>query len=197
MLLVTQGSQFDYIDFDTKDKTYDALVPHAFEIMEVLFNYKRTIEDLKKCGEKARVRYNFPFVSDCVGSAEFEGPCKGSQYPVPCGDGNCHSNYISCLRSMVKHSSIKESTREIAQTRLRLAARTRERLGPQSSSTSELLNTIYKDAQDSFPSSQQSVNTLKKNLQELSSQRSPVQEQSNNEEKAQYSHLVFSGELKH
>ena len=69
--------------------------------MEVLFNYKRTVEDFKKCGNKAGNPYNFPFVSDCVDSS-FRGPCKESRLPVPCGDGTCRSDFIACLRAMSK-----------------------------------------------------------------------------------------------
>ena len=98
--IVFLGPALDYIDFDTKDHTYDALVPHIFEVMEVLFNYKRTVEDFKQCHGKAPVLYGFPFVSDCVASAVFDGPCKDNSRPVPCGDGKCHSDYISCLRAL-------------------------------------------------------------------------------------------------
>ena len=35
--------------------------------MAVLMNYKRTIEDFKKCGKKAGTVYGLPYVSDCVG----------------------------------------------------------------------------------------------------------------------------------
>jgi hypothetical protein len=67
--------------------------------MEVLFNYKRTIEDLKRCGPKGRNVYGFPLVSECVGSS-FIGPCKNMSLPVPCGDGTCRSDYVDCLRAM-------------------------------------------------------------------------------------------------
>ena len=43
--------------------------------------------------------YNFDVISDCVGSL-FKGPCKDTQYPIPCGDGTCQSDYISCLRAI-------------------------------------------------------------------------------------------------
>src|SRR5690554_4370023 len=69
--------------------------------MSALMNYQRTVSDFGRCGSKARNEYGLPFVSDCVGS-EFKGPCPDSRYPVPCGDETCHSDYISCLRAMVK-----------------------------------------------------------------------------------------------
>ena len=37
--------------------------------MTVLMNYKRTVEDFKKCGSKASTVYGLPYVSDCVGSS--------------------------------------------------------------------------------------------------------------------------------
>ena len=70
------------------------------QVMEVLFNYKRTVEDFKKCGGKGGNPYGFPFVSECVGGGSFPGPCKDSAFPVPCGDGSCQSDYVSCLRAM-------------------------------------------------------------------------------------------------
>lgn len=98
--IVFLGPRLDYIDYDTRDRTYDLVVPKAYEVMEVLFNYKRTVEDFKRCNGKAGNPYNFPFVSDCVSSPSFTGPCKESQTPVPCGDGTCRSDYVSCLRAL-------------------------------------------------------------------------------------------------
>lgn len=98
--IVFLGPRLDYIDYDTRDRTYDLVVPKAYEVMEVLFNYKRTVEDFKRCNGKAGNPYNFPFVSDCVSSPSFTGPCKESQNPVPCGDGTCRSDYVSCLRAL-------------------------------------------------------------------------------------------------
>jgi hypothetical protein len=97
--IVFLGPRLDYIDYDTRDKTYDKFVPKAYEVMEVLFNYKRTVEDFKKCNGKAGNPYNFPFVSDCVAS-QSPPTCKDSARPVPCGDGTCRSDYVSCLRAI-------------------------------------------------------------------------------------------------
>lgn len=44
--------RLDYIDYDTKDHNFNALVPKLYQTMEVLFNYKRTVEDFKRCGTK-------------------------------------------------------------------------------------------------------------------------------------------------
>lgn len=66
--------------------------------MSVLMNYKRTVEDFKKCGSKASTIYGLPYVSDCVGGADRGLSCQDLALPVPCADGNCHSDYISCLR---------------------------------------------------------------------------------------------------
>jgi hypothetical protein len=98
--IVFLGSKLDYIDYDTKDKTYDHLVPKAYEIMEVLFNYKRTVQDFQQCGSKGNINYGFSYVSDCVGSPEISHKCPDSAKPVPCADGKCHSDYISCLRAL-------------------------------------------------------------------------------------------------
>ena len=121
--IVFLGDALDYIDFDTRDRTFDHVVPAAFEVMEVLFNYKRTVEDFKRCGSKAPNLYNFPFLSDCVGSEVFRGPCPDTGKHVPCGDGKCHSDYISCLRAMSNNdmASGKAGWRHsVASTRLQL-----------------------------------------------------------------------------
>ena len=98
--IVFQGSDLEYIDYDTKDKTFDKSVRLVYQVLSVLYNYKRTVDDFEKCGRKGKNGpYNFPHVSECVGSW-FEGPCDDSARPVPCGDGTCHTDYISCLRSL-------------------------------------------------------------------------------------------------
>ena len=67
--------------------------------MSVLMNYKRTVEDFKKCSYKAGTVYNIAFISDCIGSELGRKiTCPDLKNPVPCGDGSCHSDYISCLR---------------------------------------------------------------------------------------------------
>jgi hypothetical protein len=74
--------------------------------MTILMNYKRTVEDFKQCtGVKASTVYGLPYVSDCVGGSAIPRSlqCPDLNLPVPCGDGNCHSDYISCLR--VRRSS--------------------------------------------------------------------------------------------
>lgn len=100
--IVFMGQRMDYIDYDTKDHTYDKLIPVAFQLMEALFNYKRTVEDLKQCGPKASVLYDFPFVGDCVGGMPAKSKCTEPEAPVPCGDGTCTTDYITCLRRTAK-----------------------------------------------------------------------------------------------
>jgi len=147
--IVFTGPRLDYIDFDTKDRTYDAFVPRAYEVMEVLFNYKRTLEDFKRCGGKSSNPYGFPFVSDCVGSS-FTGPCKDSKAPVPCGDGTCRSDYVTCLRALSDGSRAgelrndllwafrsQESARKAESAALALAARQAGRGGDESEEEEE------------------------------------------------------------
>jgi hypothetical protein len=103
--IVLFGKSVDYIDYDTKDITFDKVLPKAYQIMTVLMNYKRTVEDFKRCGSKASTVYGLPFVSDCVAPTSLTNvPNCGTdlRYPVPCGDGHCHSDYISCLRSLAR-----------------------------------------------------------------------------------------------
>jgi len=71
----------------------------------VLMNYKRTVEDFKKCTSKAPTVYGLPYVSDCVGGGvDNKLSCSDLKLPVPCADGECHSDYISCLRVSQKIS---------------------------------------------------------------------------------------------
>lgn len=96
-ILIT-GSELSYIDYDTQTETFDADIVKVYRILEVLTNYKRTISDFEKCRERAdNPVYNFNVISDCVKSL-FTGPCKDTKNPIPCGDGTCKSDYISCLR---------------------------------------------------------------------------------------------------
>jgi hypothetical protein len=105
--IVFQGPTLDYIDYDTKDKTFSKVgaaaaavamqwaccssslvgfssgaqcasynlsflpqvVPMAYQVMSVLMNYKRTVEDFGKCGQKTGNPYNFPFISGTVHGA--------------------------------------------------------------------------------------------------------------------------------
>lgn len=57
-----------YIDYDTRDITFDLDIPKSYQIISVLMNYKRTVEDFKKCGGKAPTVYGLAFISDCVAS---------------------------------------------------------------------------------------------------------------------------------
>jgi hypothetical protein len=68
--VVLMGAALDYIDYDTRQFTYSADVPRAYRVMSVLMNYKRTVEDFKRCGSKASTVYGLPYVSDCVGSVD-------------------------------------------------------------------------------------------------------------------------------
>ncbi len=103
--IVFQGQDLDYIDYDTRDKTFDAYVKKAYQVLSVLMNYKRTVSDFDRCGSKAGNPYNFAFISECVKNTVFSGPCDDPEFPVPCADGHCQSDYITCLRAVVEASS--------------------------------------------------------------------------------------------
>jgi hypothetical protein len=95
-----RGSSVHYIDYDTREKTFNAEVAAIYQSLSVLTNYKRTIQDFSKCGRKGKNGpYNFPYMSDCIGSS-FNGPCPEPAAPVPCGNGKCTTDYIACLKSM-------------------------------------------------------------------------------------------------
>ena len=100
--IVLNGPHLAYIDYDTRERTFDKDVSRAYQLLSILMNYKRTVEDFKRCGPKAGTVYNLPFISDCVGDPKVKGKlsCPDLALPVPCGDGVCHSDYISCLRSL-------------------------------------------------------------------------------------------------
>lgn len=95
----------NYIDYDTKDLTFDKVVPMTYRILSVLFNYKRTVEDFQKCGQKAKTGYGFGLVSDCVAGA-WQGPCTESDKPIACPDETCQPDYISCLRALVRKEEL-------------------------------------------------------------------------------------------
>jgi len=123
--IVLNGRSLSYIDYDTRDITFDQDISkvstahtwcalfknnkwisfsfffyaQTYRLMSVLMNYKRTVEDFKKCSYKAGTVYNIAFISDCIGSELGRKiTCPDLKNPVPCGDGSCHSDYISCLR---------------------------------------------------------------------------------------------------
>ena len=101
--IVMQGPRMDYIDYDTRDRTFDAYVQRAYQTLSVLMNYKRTVKDFAHCGDKASTEYGFSWVSECVKSSKFTGPCPDSDKPVPCSTGTCVSDYVTCLRLVVEH----------------------------------------------------------------------------------------------
>jgi len=105
--IVLMGKEMAYIDYDTRDMTFDLDIPKAYQVISVLMNYKRTVEDFKRCGKKANTVYGLAFISDCVGEQQYGTKaisCPNLKLPVPCGDGTCHSDYISCLRSYSDHA---------------------------------------------------------------------------------------------
>lgn len=53
--VVLSGKTLDYIDYDTRNVIFDGDVPKAYQVMAVLMNYKRTVEDFQRCGSKVRI----------------------------------------------------------------------------------------------------------------------------------------------
>ena len=109
--VVLLGDGLDYIDLDTRTVTFDKALSQVYALMTVLMNYKRTVADFEKCGGKAATVYSLPFVSDCVGRGSGRSSISGGSnsapptctevaLPVPCADGRCHGDFISCLRSL-------------------------------------------------------------------------------------------------
>mmetsp|Transcript_10162 Transcript_10162/g.30772 ORF Transcript_10162/g.30772 Transcript_10162/m.30772 type:complete len:1687 (-) Transcript_10162:90-5150(-) len=95
------AGKLEYIDYDTRGETYDAHVARVYRVLSVLMNYKRTVQDFGMCGLKAKTAYGFSYVSECVQPGSFQGTCeRDTSRPVPCDDGRCHSDYISCLRAV-------------------------------------------------------------------------------------------------
>ena len=86
--IVFQGSRMAYIDYDTKDVTFDTVVPLTYKTLSVLFNYKRTVEDFRRCGPSTGNAYGFSHVGNCVGGSDFKSnggsKCDESTYPVKC-----------------------------------------------------------------------------------------------------------------
>ncbi|XP_065176064.1 uncharacterized protein LOC135805873 isoform X1 [Sycon ciliatum] len=109
--IIFNGGRLEYIDYDTKDVTFDKMVPAAYQIMSVLMNYRRTVKDFGHCRDHvdsdAKTAYNFPYMGSCVGSS-FHGKCRNSQFPVPCGDHTCRSSYIECLQALLEMETKKE-----------------------------------------------------------------------------------------
>jgi hypothetical protein len=87
-----------YTDKDTEDRTFSHLLPYAYQILFALMNYKRTIQDFRKCGPNGKVDNGFPWLADCVENPAFSGPCKDEQAPVACADGQCKATFVQCIR---------------------------------------------------------------------------------------------------
>eukprot|EP01137_Pigoraptor_chileana_P020142 Opistho-2@82119 len=98
---VLRRGRLDYIDYDTRDRTFDKIVPLAYQVIAILMNYERTVKDFGRCKGKAGTEYGFSYISSCVESG-FKGPCSNSAFPVPCGDGECKATYVDCLRSVAE-----------------------------------------------------------------------------------------------
>ncbi|XP_077991501.1 uncharacterized protein LOC144445732 [Glandiceps talaboti] len=106
--IVYKAGKLEYIDYDTKDFTLTKMVPAAYQIMSMLMNYERTVRDFGRCNSQSSNPYNFPFISNCVGSS-YTGPCHDSRYPVPCGDQTCRSTYVECLQALSDLEKMKNN----------------------------------------------------------------------------------------
>ena len=67
-------------------------------------NYKRTVEDFRRCDGKAQTKGWLPHdktghIAECV-SSSFDGPCDNPAKPVPCGDKTCRHTYVDCLKAL-------------------------------------------------------------------------------------------------
>ncbi|KAF4728460.1 hypothetical protein FOZ62_008461, partial [Perkinsus olseni] len=78
--IVAVANRLDYIDFDSRGKTFTKAVQQAYMALTILANYKRTVEDFGHCDrKKAKITAGydfFPYIHDCVGNSKFKGPCK-------------------------------------------------------------------------------------------------------------------------
>ena len=121
-----EAGKLIYIDYDTRNLHFDEAVPMAYQVIEVLMNYKRTVQvsplplllcwhglklskdgcgqDFERCDSHATTHGWLPkdktsHISECV-SSSFDGPCDDSGKPVPCGDKTCRSTYVDCLKAI-------------------------------------------------------------------------------------------------
>ena len=108
-----------YIDYDTRNNYYNKVVPMAYQVMEVLMNYKRTIEDFRRCDGKAHTPYGFAGVSECVRSTT-SIKCKDPVRPVPCGDNTCRETYVECLRGLYAMEKRKSMDAKDLKAKLRI-----------------------------------------------------------------------------
>ncbi|GAB1608557.1 uncharacterized protein LOC115214405, partial [Argonauta hians] len=97
--IVFSAGHLQYIDYDTRNKTYTDYVPILYQLLAVLMNYRRTVTDFGQCKGSSKTQFGFGLISDCVAS-NFTGPCLDSRKPVPCADFTCRSTYIECLRAI-------------------------------------------------------------------------------------------------
>ena len=108
--IVFRKGHLDYIDYDTKDRTYNHVVPMAYQIMAILMNYERTVKDFGHCKlGNGRNEYGFPFISHCVGTPG--NKCRDSAIPVACPDHTCRETYVMCLQAL---SAIEQNRTRIS-----------------------------------------------------------------------------------
>ncbi|XP_067678747.1 uncharacterized protein [Haliotis asinina] len=97
--IVFRAGRLEYIDYDSRDLTFNKMSSTAYQVMAMLMNFKRTVDDFGHCKSDAKTPYGFNLVSRCVGS-DFQGPCTDTKYPVPCGDHTCRATFIDCLLAL-------------------------------------------------------------------------------------------------
>eukprot|EP00009_Paramoeba_aestuarina_P001390 CAMPEP_0201511618 /NCGR_PEP_ID=MMETSP0161_2-20130828/4035_1 /ASSEMBLY_ACC=CAM_ASM_000251 /TAXON_ID=180227 /ORGANISM="Neoparamoeba aestuarina, Strain SoJaBio B1-5/56/2" /LENGTH=149 /DNA_ID=CAMNT_0047907173 /DNA_START=782 /DNA_END=1231 /DNA_ORIENTATION=- len=112
-----------YVDKDSMDNTLDKDASNLYQVILAFMNYERTIKDFGRCSKHVP-GMAAPYVGHCVGSAQVDFECPDQDFPVPCVDGQCHENYMSCLKSVRKQENfegtgmerVRMSTKQTQQT---------------------------------------------------------------------------------
>eukprot|EP00912_Choanoflagellata_sp_UC4_P000555 UC4_evm2s344 len=87
--IVFRNGKMEYIDYDTKDKTFTSSVKLAYQVLAVLMNYERTVGHPDKS-------------------------CTDSKYPVSCGDHTCRETY--CLDGLKQKELMKKKENEFTKS---------------------------------------------------------------------------------
>jgi hypothetical protein len=52
-----KAGKLQYTDRDTEENTFEKMLPYAYQVVLVLMNYRRTVEDFGRCGGNNKVEY--------------------------------------------------------------------------------------------------------------------------------------------